>query len=237
MTPTWQSDCGTVSLYCADCLDVLPGLEGVDAVVTDPPYNVGIQYAGYDDNRKRESYREWCCEWMFGLRNACSGPIAVSVGIANLTLWERIRKPDWWMAWHKPAAMGRCYVGFNNWEPIALFGKPAKQTTDVIRACIVPSDDLEGHPCPKPVEWAIKQVDILTTDEQTVLDNFMGSGTTGVACVQLGRSFIGIEKEPRYFDIAKRRITEALNSQPLFKDQITERQEPLDFANAQGALR
>jgi site-specific DNA-methyltransferase (adenine-specific) len=199
----------SITLHLGDCLEYMRTLPDgcVDAVVTDPPYNVGLDYATYADNRP--DYAEWCAAWFAEARRVCRGPIAISVGQANLSEWARIAPPDWWLAWWKPAAMGRCVVGFNNWEPIALYGKPPKAACDVIRATITPDASLKGHPCPKPLEWAIKQVDMLTCQGDTVLDCFTGSGTTGVACVQTGRRFIGCEIDPGYFAIAQRRIEQA----------------------------
>lgn len=200
-------------LILGDCLQVLPTLPdaSVDAVVTDPPYNVGLDYA--DSNDRRPDYREWCAAWLAELRRICRGPIAVSVGQSNLSMWASIAPPTWWLAWWKPAAMGRCVVGFNNWEPIALYGKPRRQACDVIRATIKPDKSLAGHPCPKPLEWAVRQVEMLSETGGTVLDPFAGSGTTGVACLQTGRRFIGVEIDPSYHAIAQRRLADAA---PLF---------------------
>lgn len=199
----------TVTLHHGDCLDFLRTLPSgsVDAVVTDPPYNVGLDYASTDD--RRADYAEWCLSWFSELQRICRGPIAISIGQANLSQWATIAPPTWWLAWWKPAAMGRCVVGFNNWEPIALYGKTVKATCDVIRATITPDPDLIGHPCPKPLEWGVKQVDMLTREGDTVLDSFMGTGTVGVACVNSGRSFIGCEIDAGYFKKAERRIADA----------------------------
>lgn len=207
----------SVQLFEGDCLEIMKTLPDgcVDAVVTDPPYNVNLDYTSYDDDRP--DYAEWCAEWFAELERVCNGPIAISVGQANLSEWARIAPPNWWLAWWKPAAMGRCVVGFNNWEPIALYGKPTRATCDVIRATIRPDDSLKGHPCPKPLEWASKQVEMLTHPGAIVLDCFMGSGTTGVACVQTGRNFIGIELDPSYFAIAQRRIEQAQMQMPLLE--------------------
>jgi DNA modification methylase len=205
-----------VELHHGDCLDVMRSMSdgSVDCVVTDPPYNVGIKYGSTND--ERSDYREWCRSWLFELKRVCRGPIAISVGQSNLSLWASIEPPTWWLAWWKPAAMGRCVVGFNNWEPIALYGRPIKATCDVIRATIKPDDSLKGHPCPKPLEWATKQVEMLSHEDATVLDPFTGSGTTAVACVGLNRNFIGIEVDPGYFAIAERRIAAELNKTALF---------------------
>jgi site-specific DNA-methyltransferase (adenine-specific) len=198
-----------VRLYNADCLDVLPTLEAgsVDAVVTDPPYNVGLDYATYKD--RREDYQAFSVRWLNAAKSICKGPIAVSVGQSNLSMWASAAPPDWWLAWWKPAAMGRCVVGFNNWEPIALYRKPKKDICDVVRATIRPDDSLSGHPCPKPLGWATRQVEMLTEEDETVLDPFMGSGTVGVACALTRRRFVGIEIDPGYFALAERRIRQA----------------------------
>jgi DNA modification methylase len=193
-----------------DCLEVMRGMDAgsVDAVITDPPYNVGIEYGERTDDR-RADYAEWCTKWFDQLRRMTTGAIAISVGQANLSQWATIAPPSWWLAWWKPAAMGRCVVGFNNWEPIALYGKPRRAACDVIRATITPDPALVGHPCPKPLEWAIKQIEMLTNPGDLILDPFCGSGTTGVACVQTGRRFIGIEISEEYADIARARIAKA----------------------------
>jgi DNA modification methylase len=179
----------------------------VDAVVTDPPYNVGINYGIINDDRP--DYAAWCGQWFSMLRRIGPKAIGVSVGQGNLSQWATIAPPDWWIAWWKPAAMGRCVIGFNNWEPIAFYGQATRLGCDVIRACIIPEPDVDGHPCPKPLEWATKQVQMMSAKRATILDPFAGSGTTGVACVQTGRKFIGIEIEPRYYEIAKQRIEKA----------------------------
>lgn len=200
-------------LICADCLDVLPTLGIVDAVITDPPYGVGFKYATHND--KPEGYAEWCLGW-FSLFN--SPLVVISCGLTNIGMWSNIKKPSWILAWHKPAAMGRCSVGFNNWEPVILYVKAPKQICDVFRACIIPDESIEGHPCPKPLDWGLWQVENLTRYGETILDSFMGSGTVGVAAVQLGRKFIGIEIDPHYFDIACARIAKAAETPPLFKE-------------------
>lgn len=194
---------GPCRLIQGDCLEVLPMLGNVDAVVTDPPYGVGFEYESHDDTPI--GYAEWCKRW-FAMLNVICDRIAISCGIANIQDWP---KPSWTLCWHKPASMGRCVVGFNNWEPVLFYGKSPRQIVDVFRAVIIPDASLEGHPCPKPLEWGLRLVESLTSESETILDPFMGSGTTGVACIRTERHFIGIEKEPKYFDIACKRIADA----------------------------
>lgn len=76
-----------------------------------------------------------------------------------------------------------------------------------------------GHPCPKPIGWMRWIVSLSTRAGETIVDPFMGSGTTGIASVELGRKFIGIEIEPKYFDIAVRRIQAAIDAPDLFIEQ------------------
>jgi len=116
------------------------------------------------------------------------------------------------MCWHKPAAMGRCFVGFNNWEPLAVWGRPHRQGADVIRATINPDPALKGHPCPKPLVWGRDLVKMFCPPGGTVLDCFGGSGTVGVAAVIEGRRAVIIEREPAYAAVARRRIADAMGT-------------------------
>src|SRR5207244_1468137 len=116
--------------------------------------------------------------------------------------------PSWVMAWHKPAAMGRSAIGFNNWEPIFVYGKAHRQVTDVVTAMILPDLSVEGHPCPKPLRWATSLVETFSLPGGLVLDPFMGSGTTVVAAKELGRRAIGIEIEERFCEMAIRRLSQ-----------------------------
>lgn len=192
-------------LHQGDCLEILKDIGPVDAVITDPPYNVGIKYGAGVDDRKQD-YAGWCAKW-FGLLKA--ERIALTCGTSNWGLWERINPPPtWWLCWYKPASMGRGVVGFCNWEPIALWGKPLKQTCDVIVAPIIPDETVEGHPCPKPIRLAKKLIEMLVPDGGTVLDPFAGSGTVLLAAKEMNRRAIGIEINPEYCAMIKRRLSQ-----------------------------
>ena len=215
-------DSGNIVLWNADCLQVLPTLEpgSVDACVTDPPYGVGFKYANHDDSC--DGYEAWCREW-YGLLVQVTPNILMSCGAVNVSMWARIDPFRWQAAWLKPAAMGRSPFGFCNWEPMLLWGKPNGCSTDCFAAAILPDKELEGHPCPKPVKWGIESVVRMSIEDRTILDPFMGSGTTGVACVRTGRKFIGIEIDPGYFQIAVKRIQAELDARdstgPLMRAQ------------------
>ena len=222
-TPTWRSPDDDVWLYCGDCLEILPQLPDgcVDAVVTDPPYNVGIDYGVHDDSMTLDGFTEWARSWFAHCRRIADSVLVT--GQARLPQYAVIEPWKWLLCWWKPAAMGRSPVGFCNWEPVALWGKGGSDGNDVIRAVITPDLALDGHPCPKPLGWATGQLECFPK-AGTILDPFMGSGTTGVACVKLGRRFIGIEIERKYFDIAVRRIEDALAEGEMFKHVEREQQ-------------
>jgi DNA modification methylase len=205
---------GDATLYLGDCLEVLPTLGKVDAVVTDPPYNLGRKYNGnYDD--RRLDYEKWCKTW-FSLLNAKAK--IFSVGLANLSMWYRIEPPDWLFSWFKGNNMGSGsrFTNIGLWEPFLMYGTN-RFGVDGRYLPIVPQTGLAAeHDCPKPV--ALISFICSQLEGETILDPFMGSGTTGVACANLGRKFIGIEIEPKYFDIACKRI-EAAYQQPRLFDE------------------
>lgn len=206
-----EEQIGDCRLMLGDCREVLPTLGKVDVVVTDPPYGVNFKYASYKDDPA--AHQDQCREWL-ALFRAISEKVLVFTGIENLFLWER---PDWLACWHKPFSVSHSPFGANNWEPIAVYGNPGRneRQTDWFNGTF---ELLKGvdHPCPKPLAAMLGAITISTKFGQTVLDPFMGSGTTGVACVKLGRKFIGIEIEEKYFDIACRRIEDAVSRPDMF---------------------
>jgi len=113
--------------------------------------------------------------------------------------------------------------GFSSINPILYYGKDPYLAKGM--GCrpnswmVTDTAEKNGHPCPKPINFMLKIVNRVSWKDETILDPFMGSGTTGVACMNLGRKFIGIEIEPKYFDIACKRIREAWISRPrLFEE-------------------
>jgi site-specific DNA-methyltransferase (adenine-specific) len=213
-----------MDLICGDSLKVLPTLPdaSVDAVVTDPPYNVGVEYASTNDGRT--DYKEWSACWLAEVRRVCRGPVLFTCGIVNLGMWHEIARPNWVLCWWKPASSSRSPVGFNNWEPVLLYGQlPKRNYCDVVRTTeqaklpVTHKKFPIAHPCPKPVEWAARLVGMLPPGS-TVLDPFMGSGTVGIACVRAGCSFVGIEVDAAYFAVAQRRVADAQAQAPLFAE-------------------
>jgi DNA modification methylase len=113
--------------------------------------------------------------------------------------------------------------GFTSWQPILFYGKDSFLATgkgarmDVIQDAHIPEAGID-HPCPKPIHFVRKLVERATANSSAlVFDPFMGSGTTGVACMQLGRNFIGCEIDPKYFAIAEKRIKAAAAQEVMFR--------------------
>ena len=220
MRPTWES--GGIQLYLADCLDVLPTLEAgsVDAVVTDPPYGLLFPYSSYDDTRAN---LDSLLDRTIPLLIYNGWRVVILPGITQVSLYPN---PTWigCVTWNTTGSFGK--YGYSQWMPVLLYGKDIAGFGNV-NGGILKSDTIkisggggvgfmrngekDLHPCPKPLNVMVHLVQRYTEPSTTILDPFMGSGTTGVACVQTGRKFIGIEIDAGYFEIAKQRIEAAQN--------------------------
>lgn len=207
-----------VTLYHGDCLEVMPTLEAnsVDAVVTDPPY--GVQKATWDDEFPPNAV------WKDVRRVAKQGSsILVFGGIKFLpdvmTKLGEYFDYQWVFAWYKSNAMQFGKTGYSVLDIAVWFGKGGvtakNKKRDVVVEPIIPSSNRFGHPTPKPLKVMAHIIECLTKPGDLVLDPFMGSGTTGVACVQTGRLFIGIEIDRQYFNVAQKRIERARQQIPL----------------------
>lgn len=204
---------GNATLHLSDCLEILPTIGKVDAVVTDPPYGVGFQYASHDDSLG--AWRRLFSGTVTWARENATIAVLPSCQIKQLPWIYANHAPDWLICWYKGSPGHAAYIGFNDWEPTLVYGKPkGLQMHDYFHCTPTPFDN--GHPCPKPDGWAKWLVDRVAKPGQTVIDPFMGSGTTGVACAKLGRRFIGIEIEEKYFQIACRRIEQAYAQPDMF---------------------
>lgn len=187
----------TIRLIQGDCLKEMQSLEdkSVDLVLTDPPYEVG--FADWDRLN---------LQW-FNEAQRVSKAMAFTCGIANIYSYP---KPTWIICWAKQGSTRRNSTGgFNHWEPVLYYGDHKIQVDFKSLPDIQNHANFDGFPCPKPLnlfKWLVKE---LTNEGDLVLDCFMGSGTTGIACVRAKRRFIGIELNPDYFAIASKRIREA----------------------------
>ena len=196
----------TVQLILGDCLEVMRGMpdKSVDAVITDPPYGVGI--ADWDTEIPPVEFINEC--------HRISRGLILLFGAAPAGLQRDILctypEPERILIWSPKFTLS--HTGNNNmayrYHPIYCWNFPVKSNIvwDVV------NDPTEGHQwwnhnCTKPIKLMRKLVNI--SDYDTILDPFMGSGTTGVACVQTGRNFIGVEIDPGYYKIAEKRIHDA----------------------------
>ena len=197
-----------ITIYHGDCLEIMPHLEPVDLMLTDPPYNVGVKYGdATDDNRDRDGFIAWMKPRFLEMRKISKTTLICGQG--RLPDYALIEPWKWLLCWWKPAAMGRSPVGFNNWEPVAMWGKGISTGNDFVKAQIKPSAELSGHPCPKPLAWGIGFIGLFPKAE-TILDPFAGIGTTIIAAKELGRKAIGIEIEEKYCEIAARRLAQEM---------------------------
>ena len=227
MTYRRKETIGDATLYLGDCLEILPTLPKVDAVVTDPPYAIPTQVSQGrvitrnvgDLSIVEGAFKNHAAEWkrvtgeggrIFVFCDGASYPVIYRAAYGSFNLAS--------MVWDKgQIGMGR---EFRKRHELIVHGWGAQTPVcssngtgyaDVIQRKPVGSD--RSHPAEKPVELI---TDLLRVCGDWVLDPFMGSGTTGVACANLGRKFIGIEIEERYFDIACERIAAAYAQGRLF---------------------
>jgi len=214
---------GDATLYLGDCMDILPTLGQVDAVVTDPPYGMAFQsnhYKGKGGKPNASGHKKIAGDDSpLLLQTAVSlEPLHSSYIFAR---WDNLsqlgKSPRSLIAWIKPNwSMGDLkHEHGRQYEVIAFYPGPdhawtGKRPADVVRHGITGNSH---HPTEKPVSL---MSEVVSWTRGTVLDPFMGSGTTGVACANLGRKFIGIEKEPKYFEIACERIDAAYAQGRLF---------------------
>jgi DNA modification methylase len=204
---------GNATLYLGDCLEILPTLQKVDAVITDPPYGVQLEYEGREDSPEiLSSY----VPQMVSLCRDIAPLVSITPGNLNQYVYP---SPTWTLCWFNRAGAGSGPWGFSCWQPILVYGPDPYLKEGLGRRpdFIEWSETAEknGHPCPKPYQFMFRWIQRVSL-RGSVCDPFMGSGTTGVACMNLGRKFIGIEIEPKYFDIACERIENAQRQERLF---------------------
>ena len=204
-----------VEVWLGDCREVLPQLGRVDAVVMDPAYGIN---AARTRNSQRNGWRDYDAP---GWDKSRTPPETVSLAVAagkhaivwGGNYWADILPPtSKWLAWDK----GQTDFSLADFELAWCSFDGAARRLTYSRSKAM--QDGKEHPTQKPVEvmqWCIEK---LPAGVRSILDPFMGSGTTGVAAVKLGRRFTGIEIEPRYFDIARRRIIDALSRPDLFTE-------------------
>lgn len=210
---------GNATLYLGDCLEILPTLPKVDAVITDPPYGIGYK-SGVNSKNSISTTGKRFSVGIIGDDKPFDPSPWRSLGPCCFTgaqhFAERLPGGSFHV-WNK--RVGYAPLDQADGDLIWVSGeKQALRIVDLLWRGICRStenDSVIDHPTQKPIAlmvWCVRKIGLA----DTILDPFMGSGTTGVAAMQLGRKFIGIEIEPKYFDIACERIENAQRQQPLF---------------------
>ena len=210
---------GAATLYLGDCREVLPGLGKVDAVVTDPPYGMAAAGACMNGGGRWNASGAKGLHWGNGpLTWDTEAPPIVSsfptIAGKGCIIWGgqffSLPIKRGWLVWDKILrgwSASECELAWTDLDqPVRAF--------NFSHGALV--HDGKQHPTQKPIalmQWCVEMT------AGTVLDPFMGSGTTGVACARLGRRFVGIEIEPKYFDIACRRVEQAQKQADLFVTQ------------------
>lgn len=199
---------GNATLYHGDAADILPALSPVCALVTDPPYGIG-EAAGKNASRGNLAVAVDYGVASWDDQTVSRALLDSAIGKAKHAIifggnYYQLPPSSCWLVWDKENGandFADCELAWTNLK------KAVRRVRYMWNGMLRANDEPRGeHPTQKPLqvmEWAIQQ---LPDDVETILDPFMGSGTTGVAAVALGLKFIGIERERKYFDAACRRI-------------------------------
>lgn len=202
-----------VTLYHADCREILGYQTMADVILSDPPYNCGKNYGDTTDDNL--PWPDWC-EWFDGIVCKCKGSAANVFAFLSQTAareYERNGKHprDWCLVWNKPLSMAICAAPFMpHWEPIFYWGAQKRTKdggalwgSDVLTANVEVGTDRWGHPTPKPL---VLMLDFVSRFDGVILDPFAGSGTTLAAAKTLGKQAIGIEINEQYCERIAQRL-------------------------------
>lgn len=230
---------GNATIYLGDCMDILPTLPKVDAVITDPPYSE-TTHANAKSNRgskhgaKAIDFASMTVEQLAEVIQECGN--LCNRWLVSTMEWRHIARFDqqplvgWDLVrfgvWVKTNPMPQISADrpAQGWEGIAYMHAKSNEKKrwngGGTHGNYIGSLVTDGvHPTGKPLVLFSQFVERFTDRGQLILDPFTGSGTTGVAAIQLGRNFIGIEREPKYFDIACQRIEQAVAQGQLFEPE------------------
>lgn len=198
-----------LKIYCGDCLEIMPLLEKVDLVVTDPPYGIGASGKSFingTSKTKKDYYEDVCWDKSTPPKEAFQ---LMLLAARNQIIWggnyfsENLKNFRCFFVWDKTIhgnSYADCELAWTSFDMVAR-----------IKALNMVECNMDGrvHPTQKPLrlmKWVLKQADNFDENCVTILDPFMGSGTTLVACKELNRNAIGIEINPKYCEIAKKRL-------------------------------
>lgn len=212
---------GNATLYLGDCEEILPALPKGDVVITDPPYGIGRAGGmggggGGLVKRARTARHYECASWDARRPSADAFRLVLAAAPKHI-IWggqyfaDLLPASTKWLYWDKVQTMPSFSNGELAWT--SLPGNALKAFVYNGSGLLAKEKDRE-HPTQKPIalmDWCLSFV----PDAKVVIDPYMGSGSTGVSSMGLGRQFIGIERGPKYFDVACRRIEDAQRQRRL----------------------
>lgn len=206
---------GDATLYLGRAEDILPTLARVDACVTDPPYGIGIARRGTLGSENHAPVRD------YGKSDWDDAPAAQNVidHLCAASDWQIIFGGNYftlppsscWLVWDKQNTgdYADCELAWTNLQ------KAVRRVYWRWNGMIRQGNEERWHPTQKPLgvmRWCLEQLPPV----ESILDAYMGSGTTGVAAIKAGKRFIGIEREAKYFDVAAKRISDAIREPDMF---------------------
>ena len=210
-----KTQIGNATLYCGDCAVIAPTLGRFDLLLTDPPYGISADRCRGSERFGWVNYGEGVKSWDEAPPDGALIRSLVSLAGKSI-LWggnyfaDNLPATMGWLVWDK----GQRNFSLADCELAWTSMNVAARVMTYARAMAL--KDGKEHPTQKPIavmKWCVK----MAGEAQTVFDPFMGSGTTGIACHQMGKTFTGIEREPKYFDIACRRIEDAQRQNDMFQ--------------------
>lgn len=218
------------TLHLGDCLDYMRGMDAgsVDAVITDPPFGIDFKYTQHDDTPA--GYGEWIWEVVKTAESKCTpgSPVFIWQAMLNVKRFSEWFPRDWRIfaacknfVQMRPTAMQYAFDPVLVWWTDGdIYGAGTNSRDwhigNTANTLNRKDGDASGHPCARPLDQVRHIIEQWVKPGGIVFDPFMGSGTTGVACMQLGRRFIGCEIDEQYFKIAERRIADAAAQPALF---------------------
>jgi len=203
-------------VHCADCLEFMKNIpdKSIDLVLTDPPFNCGKDFK--NDKMELNEYFKWLDKFISMLPRVMKDNTALLIECSkkylpeNLDILRKYFNYEHLIINHYTNDMRRGKMGWSKYSIILWFSKGHRKnnfcTGDLIKTVIISDKKQFRHPSPKVITCYKKIIEQFSNENDIILDCFLGSGTTALACIQLNRKYIGIEISPEYCKIAQARI-------------------------------
>lgn len=193
-----------IQIIHGDSLEAMKAMpdKAYDLCLTDPPYGVNLQYNTYQDTE--DNWFNLMDKFIPEAKRIAKMVIMPSCQIKRLGWFYNNHKPDWLICWHKGSTGCVSYIGFNDWEPLVVYGKtmPKLFMHDFLSLNNEEKMGNHNHPCPKPLGWAKWLMKRALPNGGSVIDPFCGSGTSAIAADIMGFDFTGYEIDKDYYEAA-----------------------------------